>query len=369
MRIFYAAESASRPELPGVSIWYWNLYLPLQDLGHDVVPFDYDLWPHYLHADINEPTHQAFIAKHRSELEAALIAQIEAAHAIAPVDMFFAYFYSAFVTPDTIRRIGAMGITTVNWYCNASYQFDLVADIAPAFDWCLVPEEYRMEDYRRIGARPIYCQEAANPNIYKPYDVPRDIDVVFIGGRYGDRQDYIQRLLRDKIDVRAYGAGWPDLLDRGPQPNALRRAWGKAKRSALGILEPFVWPERACNPPISDQGMLEMYSMAKISLGFSSVGETHREERIMQVRLRDFEAPMSGAFYMVEYMDEIEKFFVPGREIVCYTDADDLADKVDYYLAHDDEREAIRVAGHERALRDHTWQKRLTDAFAEMGLG
>jgi len=368
MRIFYAAESTFRPEMPGVSIWYWNLYLPLQDLGHDVVAFDYDLWPHYLHADINEPVHQAFIAGHRHQLEEALLLQVVEAHSAKPIDVFFSYFYSALVTPETIRRIGEMGITTVNWYCNASYQFDLVSDIAPAFDWCLVPEEFRLEDYRRVGANPIYCQEAANPNIYRPYPLPHDTDVVFIGGRYGDRERYIRALLEDQVDVRAFGAGWTDLIDEGTTPDAMRRVWGRAKRKVLGIPEPVYWTHRACNPPISDQGMLEMYSKARISLGFSSVGETHRETRIKQVRLRDFEAPMSGAFYMVEYMEELEQFFVPDKEVVCYTDADDLVDKVDYYLRHPKEREAIRVAGHERALRDHTWQKRLADAFAEMGL-
>ena len=34
----------------------------------------------------------------------------------------------------------------------------------------------------------------------------------------------------------------------------------------------------------------------------------------------------------------------------------------------DAEREAIRRAGHERCLRDHTWQRRFEAAFREMGL-
>jgi spore maturation protein CgeB len=35
---------------------------------------------------------------------------------------------------------------------------------------------------------------------------------------------------------------------------------------------------------------------------------------------------------------------------------------------HDDEREKIRIAGHERARRDHTWQKRLDGVFRHVGL-
>lgn len=120
---------------------------------------------------------------------------------------------------------------------------------------------------------------------------------------------------------------------------------------------------------LSDTEMVKMYSRSKINLGFSTCGETHLSgERILQIRLRDFEVPMSGGFYMVEYMEELEEFYEIGKEIVCYAGVEDLADKVRYYLRHDDEREAVRRAGYERCLRDHTWQKRFAAAFRQMGL-
>jgi len=99
------------------------------------------------------------------------------------------------------------------------------------------------------------------------------------------------------------------------------------------------------------------------------VGETHAgTSPIRQVRLRDFEAPMSGAFYALEYMPEIEAFFVPGKEIVCFSSKRELTEVVRHFLAHPDEAERVRQAGHQRALRDHTWQRRFGDAFREMGL-
>jgi len=115
--------------------------------------------------------------------------------------------------------------------------------------------------------------------------------------------------------------------------------------------------------------MIQMYSRSKINLGFASCGDTHETKaRILQVRLRDFEVPMSGGFYMVEYMEELEEFFEIGKEIVCYSSKEDLTEKVKYYVNHDDERERIRRAGHERCLRDHSWHKRFQTAFHEMGL-
>ena len=71
---------------------------------------------------------------------------------------------------------------------------------------------------------------------------------------------------------------------------------------------------------------------------------------------------------MVEYMEELEEFFEIGNEIVCYFNTEDLIDKVRYYLEHDEERQRIQKAGHERCLRDHTWHNRFNAAFREMGL-
>lgn len=352
MRIFYAAaDSPNYWNLPGSKLWYANLYLPLRDLGHKIVRFDYDYGPHNGHLDPRVPAQKAFIDEHRPLLGDALLRQVEAAHKCQRIDLFFSYFYSAYVHPDVIREIRRMGIVTVNWYCNASYQFDLVAEIAPAYDWCLVPERFRLDDYRRAGANPIYCQEAANPSVYRPRDVPLDYDVTFVGQRYGNRPAYVARLANAGVDVRAWGPRWEEPL----RPRDAAFAPQLAGR---------------CGPALADDELVAMYSRSRISLGFSAVAHLPRDGSppIKQVRLRDFEAPMSGAFYLVEQFDELAEFFEPGREIVFFRDADELVDKACYYLTHEGECQRIRDAGLRRARAEHTWQKRFEAAFRQMGL-
>jgi hypothetical protein len=396
VRIFYASGERPNQALPGSQVWRNNLYRSLVSLGHDVVEFDYELDPLLRHADVTIEANRAFVDEHRPLAEAALLAQLEAAHREAPVDLFFSYFYSVCARPETVRSIHDMGIVTMNWYCNGSYQFDLVAEIAPAYDFSLVPEEDRLDDYRRIGANPIYCQEAANPEIYRPMPVERDLDVVFVGARYGERSDYIRYLVDHGIDIRVFGPGWLRPQPKPPAPAPSGRPSTLARVARLGSAEGWrrlasrlrrearpaksaAAPQRlvpaddlpigVCGPKLDDEEMVTMYSRAKISLGFSTVGQTHLTDRpIQQVRLRDFEAPMSGAFYMVAEMPELRQFFEIGSEIVTYTDPEDLVAKCRYYLEHDDERERIRVAGHQRALRDHTWQRRFQDVFRTVGL-
>lgn len=390
MRIFYASTHSTNSLMPASRLWYINLFLPLVDLGHDVVPFDYDLVPHHLHADTLNPDHCTFIEANRPRLEQALLAQLSAAHRQKPIDLFFSYFYSAFCRPAVINEIRRMGIMTINWYCNGSYQFHLVQELAPAYDYCLVPEKFRLADYRRVGANPIYFQEAANPNFYKPYALPRTYDVTFVGQKYGERPAYIRHLLDQGIDVRAWGWGWQPAESANNQAQrstwtaklrrlATRDGWLAAGRRLAGALTPTrvndppraeaPLPAGVAGPPLSDEEMIQMYSRSKISLGFSTCGETHRSEQpIKQVRLRDFEAPMSGAFYMVEYMEELEEFFEIGKEIVCYRDKADLADKIKYYLNHEQAREEIRLAGYRRTISAHTWQHRFSRLFRQIGL-
>jgi len=403
MRIFYAAgASPNAYHISESNLWKNNLFDSLVEMGHEVIAFGKDVtwhFTHYQHYQTSAEEQKKFL-KYKADLQAQLVREITACHLEKKIDLFFSYFWSEICGPETIEKIKAMGIKTVNWFCNGSYQFHLVAELAPHYDFCLVPEKFRLNDYLAVGARPIYCQEAANPTIYKSYDVPIEFDVTFVGQAYGDRPAFVKHLLGQGIDVRVWGSGWQNLAsDNTHEANqsVLPHTFQPTIRMARQLLTSGGWqivgrrlgrvqdgrlsnkgtnnqlatalPAAVVGRTLSDLEMIQTYSRSRINLGFSSCGDTHRtKERILQVRLRDFEVPMSGGFYMVEYMDELEDFFEIGKEIVCYTGAQDLADKIKHYLHHDGEREAIRRAGHERCLRDHTWQKRFEMAFKEMEL-
>lgn len=384
MRVFYAVgESTNAYQLPPTSrLWSANLLGALRTLPHfDVVPFSRD--PQALIVMDGPPSSPARRAA-RASLEAALVAEVKAAHAERPLDLFFSYFWSEMCGPETVREIRALGIVTVNWFCNAAHQFELIRDLAPAFDFSLVPERDRLEDYRRAGARPIYCQEAANPDVYRPHDVAQDLDVSFVGQAYGERPALVRRLADAGLDVRAFGPGWEAFAVRARRRARAGHAVRRALYSKLGerwygrlrrVLRRPPAPPPATHVPrrhlggiLSDEELVATFSRSKVNLGFSACGDTRGPARQVQLRLRDFEVPMSGGFYLVEYMQELEQFFEVGKEVVCYRDPDDLVDKVRYYLERPAEREAIRAAGRARALRDHTWQRRLTEAFRAMGL-
>ena len=375
LRIFYASDNTPNSELDS-SIWRLNLFCSLQDLGHEIVEFDYDLREIFRNLDFTDPIQNQFIQQHKAKTSQVLLEQIRFEHSKKPINFFFSYFYDACVTPETIDEIRSMGIKTINWYCNASYQLHLVAEISPHYDFCLVPEKFRLADYKAIGANPVYFQEAANPRIYKPYSVPYEYDVSFVGQKYGNRAEFIHFLNQHSVNVRVWGTGWlPKPVDAKnavstwvklrevlKTRDGIKKITSKLKRMITSSR--YRLPHQICGNPLSDQEMVEMFNRSKINLGFSVVGETYSTtDPIKQIRLRDFEIPMSGGFYMTEYFPELEDFYEIGKEIVCFTDKADLLHKVIYYLEHPDEREQIRWAGFKRAQKYHSWQKRFADLF------
>jgi len=393
MRIFYASDTTPNSAFNS-NLWRDNLFSTLVEMGHDVVEFQYDLRRTFRNLDTSDPVQSAFIGNNRPKLSRELIRQVKAAHAIRPLDLFFSYFYDACVLPETIDEIRSWGITTVNWYCNASYQLHLVSEISRHYDWCLVPEKFRLEDYRALGARPIYCQEAANPKIYRPYPLPVEFDVTFVGQAYGDRPAYLRYLLDHGIDVRVWGFGWREFYSEGARKSwrkwlrrgrnfgrklatiqdwrdtagRLRQILEKKGQDQARSIPTLALPEAKIGGTLSDLQLVQRYSRSKSNLGFSTCGNLQGQKKILQIRLRDFEVPMSGGFYLTEYMKELEEFYNIGTEIVCYRDPAELADKINYYLQHETAREAIRRAGYERCLREHTWQHRFSAAFKAMGL-
>ena len=75
---------------------------------------------------------------------------------------------------------------------------------------------------------------------------------------------------------------------------------------------------------------------------------------------RLYEVPGRGGFSIFPDIKGVEENYEPNKEIVLYKHGDlqDLKEKIDYYLTHEAEREAIRQAGFERTVRDHTYINR-----------
>jgi spore maturation protein CgeB len=372
VRIVYAVENH-----------YWedmNLLDGLRQVGHEVVVHR----PGY-------PFHQAlspsWTAGDRQRVSERLVDAVRREHQRRPVDVLFGYLLNQLVYPEAIREISDMGILTMNYWCNGAHQFYLVDEISPAFDVCIVTERAALPSYEAVGAHAVYLQMAANPERYRPYALPVEYDVTFVGQRYADRPELVLYLLQQGIDVRVWGPGWtpdreygekdvglaltPGFVLRHPRAAVLRTAAhlrSRVRRRKTISPDAERRLARVAGPSLPYEELIRMYSRSRISLGFSTTGDARYDDpvKIRQIHLRDFEAPMSGAAYFVEFQEELTEFYNVDREIVCYSSREELAEKVGYYLDRPDEVRRLRRAGHERARRDHTWARRFQDLFSRV---
>ena len=77
------------------------------------------------------------------------------------------------------------------------------------------------------------------------------------------------------------------------------------------------------------------------------------------VPARVFEVMSAGGFVLSNWQEEIPELFEEDREIVTYKTPEELIDKADYYLKHEDERVRIRDNGYRKVKEQYTYEHRL----------
>jgi spore maturation protein CgeB len=110
-----------------------------------------------------------------------------------------------------------------------------------------------------------------------------------------------------------------------------------------------------------------MYAKTKIAIGDSlNIGFNYP----YYTSDRLFESTGRGGFTIYPRIKGLEEYFEDSKEIVFYEHGnfEDLSNKIDKYLADDEEREKIRMAGHERTKTEHTYLNRWTAIMNELGL-
>ena len=377
MRILQLIESTGNGAIAGNEVWKRNLFEPLLDLGCDVSLIS---------------TTGARAALRRNDREALaqfnqrVLEHFRREHARAPFDLLFAYVVDGILDPAVLSEIRRAGVVAVNFSCNNCHQFHLVREVSKHFDYNLHSEADAAHYFTEAGARPLWWPMASNPKYFKPYGVPRNIPVSFVGANYALRARYISYLLEHGVDAQVFGPTWR-YAARTPfraQAKRLillsraalgRNAELRASASALLAGHDFNLSldtkfQAHLHPPVSDEELIRLYSRSHISLGFIEVHDRNDPSREVRrhVHLREFGSSMSGALYCTGHLDELTHFFEPGREIVTYRNEEELLDRVCYLLRHPAQAEEIRLAGRRRALAEHTYHHRYLSLFDALGL-
>ncbi|MBW1991095.1 MAG: glycosyltransferase family 1 protein, partial [Deltaproteobacteria bacterium] len=79
---------------------------------------------------------------------------------------------------------------------------------------------------------------------------------------------------------------------------------------------------------------------------------------------RVFDLAAAGAFQLVDLRLQLPEFFRPEEELATFASLSEARDKIDYFLAHDNERCGVAARGRQRCLAEHTYEHRLKEALA-----
>lgn len=73
------------------------------------------------------------------------------------------------------------------------------------------------------------------------------------------------------------------------------------------------------------------------------------------IPLRCMEIMACGGFLLTNFQSDFLRHFTPGQDFVFFESKEDLLQKTDYYLKHDEERNAIARSGYQKVLKHHNY--------------
>lgn len=240
------------------------------------------------------------------------------------------------VTKEDLRAIEKLGIPT------ASFHLDLYSNILrdgglnikSAF-W---DTQYVFSPEGSVQSKRIFAQHGIN-QFYLP------------AGVYEDECYLADPVEHFKHDVVFVGGGvtysHPEWPYRGELVSWLFKTYGKRYGK-------YGYPEQT----VRGHELNQLYASSKIVIG-DSLCKDFTDSYYYSDRC--FEVTGRGGMIIAPYIPGITDLFVDRKEIVLYSFGNwvQLKNLIDYYLQHKEERELIRLMGHARTKKHHTYTNRL----------
>lgn len=269
--------------------------------------------------------------------DSAFLEQVSKEHEENPFDLILGQMWANYLSIGAITKVRQMGIPIINvsmddrlpdnWKSRGNVRLGAIG-LGPATDMVLTTCNETCTWYGLEGCPALFWPLASDPKVFASNTaIDRDIDVLFVGNKYGIREKIVSFLEGEQIEVQCFGAGWR-------------------------------------NGPVSAEESAALSKRAKIILGVGTVGHC---DDVFTMKLRDFDAPMSGALYLTHRGPDITALYEEGKEFECYMEPQEAAEKIKFYLKNSKERIAVSEAGQAKAMSRDTWALRFRSTLSELG--
>ena len=275
-------------------------------------------------------------------------------------------FYFDYREYQMVRKMG---------YTNA-YYLSLAGDIKSAEDLVITDEE--IEKYRCnisfVGS--LYSENIYDEHIDKiPEDIQQTLSEMMEQSAFiWDGRDRIGELLTPEL-TRTIKCVCPEIYNRQyemPDEYYLKTYFLERKMTHI---------ERTCLMQLlAEQYDIHLYTWEnqRVPNGIRRFPAMHSQEEALKVfysskininiTLRSIESGIParvfdimsvGGFLISNYQEEIPELFEVDKEIVTFKTPEELFDKIDYYLAHDEERVRIGINGYRKVKQCYTYEHQL----------
>jgi spore maturation protein CgeB len=245
--------------------------------------------------------------------------------------------------PDSLLELRREGIATAMWFVEDYRLFTYWKEVAGFYDHFFAIQKGNFShSLAQVGQKHFhYLPPAASRHLHKPVTLTSQerqhygSDISFVGAGYFNRLESFQQLMN--YDFKIWGNDWPK------ESAVYSRVQQDARR-------------------VEAKEIVKIFSASKINLNLhSSPTHTGVDPLGDFVNPRTFEIAACGAFQLVDERKYLSELFDVNFEVVTFKTTNELRSKIDYCLAHPDERAEIARQGRERVLRDHTYEHRMTE--------
>jgi spore maturation protein CgeB len=252
------------------------------------------------------------------------------------------------LTPESISNLKKLNIPIAFWFVEDFRTIKYWKDVAPFYDYFFTLQrgEFTDELLSIGGHNPYYLPQGCLPSLHKEINLSSNdvnqysADISFMGAGYYNRVQSFTRLLSH--DFKIWGTEWSLNSQVG------RLVQNKNKR-------------------VDPSDIVKIYNAGKINLNLHS-SKFHEGVNPVGdfVNPRTFEIAACGGFQLVDERSELGELMEPGIEVITFNSIDNLCEKIEYFLVHEDEAKLIASRGKKRVLDEHTIQHRMEEMLVHI---
>lgn len=239
---------------------------------------------------------------------------------------------------------------TAMWFVENYRHLTYWQQLAPGYDhWFVIQQKECHDALRRAGAPHVsYLPMAADPSVHKPLSLSMGdqlefgSDLSFVGAGYPNRRSLLPRFISKDWTFKVWGNEWggADALSAILQRQGAR---------------------------IDTDTCVKVFNASAINLNLHSNTGEGLDPSADFVNPRTFELAAAGAFQIVDHRALLPDLF-NDEEVVTFDRPDDVPSLIRTWLRDPVGRRTVADAARRRVLREHTYEHRMKDLLAELGM-